>query len=71
MSLIDRLYDRVEEARFDRKEHVEITRAEYEQLRDYLTFKADAPLPEGQGYVWGFPTRVVDHLSPDAREEQK
>jgi hypothetical protein len=63
LALIDRLYDRVEEAKFDRKDHVEITRDEYEQLREYLlTHKNDPPLPEGEGVIWGFPARIVDSI---------
>lgn len=60
MALIDVLYDRVQEAKFEKKDHVEITHAEYGELRHYMTHRNDPPLPDGVGALWGFPAKIVD-----------
>lgn len=80
--VVKRVYDRAERAKYDRIDHVEITREEYEYLRNLERRKDETPPehwpqwakdyryvpPSGMdGLIFGFPAKVVGTLSPDSR----
>lgn len=78
--VVKRVYDRMERAKYLYADHVEITREEYDHLRDLERHK-DELTPEHwpqwakdyrfvppagmDGVIFGFPAKVVPTLSPD------
>ena len=58
-NLFGTLYARTQDAKFHRRDHVEVTTSEVEQLRDLMPHKA---LP-GTDAVFGFPAKIVDTLT--------
>lgn len=83
--VIPRLYDRMQRAKYDRAEYMEITREEYDYCLAQTTHRDDPPpsdwpewakrwrleLPHDRvGLIFGFPVKVVPALSPDSRPEE-